>query len=112
MTNKLYIERQTDTGAILAVDHGGKHWTINVTIDGDDDGGIAAEIGRDYVLCTSTEFRLARDARERGRGRGLLIKQEASRAWRVTPFCRHRRQPVFRILRGAGDRTGRGQRLW
>ncbi len=53
---KLYIDHQTDTRIILAVDHGGKHWEIDVTIDADEDGGILAGIGRDSILCTSCEF--------------------------------------------------------
>ena len=38
--SKLYIDHQTDNRIILAVDHGGKHWEIDVTIDPDDDDGI------------------------------------------------------------------------
>jgi hypothetical protein len=48
--------RQTDTRVILAVDHAGKHWEIDVRVDFDEDGGIVAEIVRDSVLCTSAEF--------------------------------------------------------
>jgi CYTH domain-containing protein len=54
--SKLYIDHQTDNRIILAVDHGGKHWEIDVRIDTDEDGGIVAEIGRDSILCTSCEF--------------------------------------------------------
>jgi len=54
---KLYIDEQTDTRVILAVDRGGKHWEIDVTIDpNDDDYGINVDIGRDSVLCTSCAF--------------------------------------------------------
>ena len=35
--SKLYIDHQTDNRIILAVDHGGKHWEIDVTIDPDED---------------------------------------------------------------------------
>ena len=38
------------------MDYAGKHWTIDVTIDTDKDGGIEAAIGRDFILCTSCEF--------------------------------------------------------
>ncbi len=52
-----YIDLQTDTRIILAVDHGGKHWEIDVTIDPDDDDyGINVDLGRDSVLCTSCAF--------------------------------------------------------
>jgi CYTH domain-containing protein len=51
----LYVDLQTDTRVILAVDHAGKHWEIDVTID-DEDGGILAEIGRDSILGASAEF--------------------------------------------------------
>jgi hypothetical protein len=55
--SKLYIDHQTDNRIILAVDHGGKHWEIDVTIDPDDDDyGINVDIGRDSVLCTSCAF--------------------------------------------------------
>ncbi len=53
---KLIIEHQTDDRVILAVDCAGKHWTIDVTIDTDEDGGIEVAIGRDFILCTSCEF--------------------------------------------------------
>ena len=53
---KLYVDLQIDTRVILAVDHAGKHWEIDVTIDCDEDGGILAEIGRDSILCTSAEY--------------------------------------------------------
>ncbi len=53
---RLYIDEQTDTRIILAVDHAGRHWEIDVRVDFDEDGGIIAEIGRDSILCTSTEF--------------------------------------------------------
>jgi hypothetical protein len=55
--SKLYIDHQTDNRIILAVDHGGKHWEIDVTIDpNDDDYGINVDVGRDSVLCTSCAF--------------------------------------------------------
>jgi hypothetical protein len=53
---KLIIDHQTDDRVILAVDHAGKHWTIDVTIDTRENGGIEAAIGRDFILCTSCEF--------------------------------------------------------
>jgi hypothetical protein len=53
---KLVVTEQTDTCIILAVDHRGRHWEIDVRADFDEDGGISADINRDGVLCTSAEF--------------------------------------------------------
>src|SRR5271166_4582082 len=39
---KIVIDEQTDTRIILAVDHGGKRWEIDVRIDLDEDVGILA----------------------------------------------------------------------
>ncbi len=53
---KLIINEQTDTRVILAVDHGGVHWEIDVRVDFDEDGGIVADIARDGIYCTGAEF--------------------------------------------------------
>jgi len=53
---KIVIDEQTDTRIILAVDHGGKRWEIDVRIDLDEDGGIVADIARDGIICTGAEF--------------------------------------------------------
>jgi hypothetical protein len=53
---QLVIEHQSDNSIRLAVDHAGKRWTVDVSADFDEDGGISAQIGRDDVLCTSAEF--------------------------------------------------------
>jgi hypothetical protein len=51
------LRRNSHSDIRLAIDHGGKHWTIDVTIDLDaEQGGIEAAIGRNYILCTSCEF--------------------------------------------------------
>ena len=55
-TDKLRIEEQTDTRVILAVNHAGKYWEIDIRIDTDEDGGIDADISRDGIICTSTGF--------------------------------------------------------
>jgi hypothetical protein len=53
---KLVIEHQTDDCVRLSVNYAGKRWTIDVSADFEEDGGIGAYIGRDEVLCTSAEF--------------------------------------------------------
>ena len=54
---KIYIDQHTDDRVILAIDHAGKHWEIDVRADYDiEDGGISVDIGRDSILCTGTEF--------------------------------------------------------
>ena len=67
---KLYIDEQTDTRVILVVDHGGKHWEIDVTIDPDDDDyGINVDIGRDSGSLHVLRFRLDGKALQRAAGR-------------------------------------------
>lgn len=56
MSKKLRIDDQTDTRVILAVDHAGKHWEIDVRVDFDEDGGIIADIHRSGIFVTSAEF--------------------------------------------------------
>ena len=54
---KIHIDQHTDDRVILAIDHAGKHWEIDVRVDYDiEDGGISVDIGRDNILCTSAEF--------------------------------------------------------
>ena len=65
---KLYIDHQTDTRIILAVDHGGKHWEIDVTIDADEDGGILAGIGREFRSLHVLRIWLDRKALQRAAG--------------------------------------------
>jgi hypothetical protein len=53
---RLVIEEQTDTRIIIAVDHAGRRWEIDVRADFDQDGGIVADIARDGIICTGAEF--------------------------------------------------------
>ena len=53
--------------------YAGKHWTIDVTIDTDEDGGIGAYIGRDFVLCTSCEIAFAPPVRPAGFSRFVIL---------------------------------------
>jgi len=54
---KIYVDHQQDDRIILAIDHAGKHWEIDVCVDyAIEDGGISVGIGRDSILCTSAEF--------------------------------------------------------
>ena len=56
MTAKLAIDEQSASRIILTVDHAGRHWEIDVRVDFDEDGGIVADIHRDGIFVTGTEF--------------------------------------------------------
>lgn len=56
VTGCLAVQHEQPSRIVLAIDHAGKHWQIDVTVDLDSDGGITVDISRDNVLCTTADF--------------------------------------------------------
>jgi hypothetical protein len=54
--SKFIIEEQTDSRVIIAVEHAGKRWEIDVRADFGLDGGLMVDIARDGIICTGAEF--------------------------------------------------------
>lgn len=75
-TPQLTISLQEPHRVILEVQQGGKVWEIDVRIDTDEDGGIIAEIGRDF--CALHIMRIWLDGKALQRAAGLKPQQGAA----------------------------------
>lgn len=56
VTGRLAVTHEQPDRIVLAIEHAGRQWEIDVTVDLDDDGGITVDIARDSVLFTSADF--------------------------------------------------------